>query len=446
MPMRNTAKFLVAGAFALVVAFLALSMGDGAVYAQAQPAQPAGQQPQQQQQQTQPTFRATAELVTTDVIVRDTKSDQFIADLKPTDFDVFEDGVKQELASMVLIHGGRAYNTLAPPPAPVQEGIILPVARPTNDAAGRVFLLFVDDLHMDFQQTPRIRELFRKMLKNLIHDGDMWGMVSTGTSSISIDLTYDRALLDDAINRISGNGLKPTEIIKGQEGADGPVELRYRAHVAFTTANQLMSNLEKLHNRRKAVIWVSSGYDFNPFEKSRLKEQLGPCDDSGSGDSSSQSNCVSANGRVDPNLAPQGSQFADAELVRDMAEVTRSANRANATLYTIDPRGLVAGSDIGENLDPVEWDRYVSKTVDSLRTIADLTGGFAVVNQNDFDKALKRIDAETSDYYVLGFYSSNPDPLRRTRRIEVVTKRDGVKVWSRTSYSLRPTPQETAKK
>jgi len=301
---------------------------------------------------------------------------------------------------------------------------------------------------MDFQQTPRIREIFRKMLKNLIHDGDMWGMVSTGTSSISIDLTYDRALLDDAINRISGNGLKPTEIIKGQEGADGPVELRYRAHVAFTTANQLMQNLEKLHNRRKAVIWVSSGYDFNPFEKSRLKEQLGPCDSSSDGSNgSNQSNCVSDNGRVDPNLTPQGSQFADAELVRDMADVTRAANRANATLYTIDPRGLVAGGDIGENVDPVEWETYVSKTVDSLRTIADLTGGFAVVNQNDFDKALKRIDAETSDYYVLGFYSSNPDPLRRTRRIEVVTKRDGVKVWSRTSYSLRPTPADnTAKK
>jgi VWFA-related protein len=432
--MRNTAKFLLAGAFAL-----AMVQVPSAEQQQRQQQQP---QPAQAQQQPTPVFGSRADLVTTDVIVRDSKNDQFIADLKPTDFDIFEDGVKQDLASMVLIHGGRAYNTLAPPPAPTQEGIILPVARPTNDAAGRVFLLFVDDLHMDFQQTPRIREIFRKMLKNLIHDGDMWGMVSTGTSSISIDLTYDRALLDDAINRISGNGLKPTEIIKGQEGADGPVELRYRAHVAFTTANQLMSNLEKLHNRRKAVIWVSSGYDFNPFEKSRLKEQLGPCDDS-SGDSSGQSNCVSDNGRVDPNLQPQGSQFADAELVRDMAEVTRAANRANATLYTIDPRGLVAGGDIGENVDPVEWETYVSKTVDSLRTIADLTGGFAVVNQNDFDKALKRIDAETSDYYVLGFYSSNPDPLRRTRRIEVVTKRDGVKVWSRTSYSLRQTPADT---
>jgi VWFA-related protein len=362
---------------------------------------------------------------------------------------VYEDGVKQDLASMVLIHGGRAYNSLAPPPAPAQEGIILPVARPTNDAAGRVFLLFVDDLHMDFQETPRIRDLFRKMMKNLIHDGDMWGMVSTGTSSISIDLTYDRALLDDAINRISGNGLKPTEIIKGQEGADGPVELKYRAHVAFTTAEELMTNLEKLHNRRKAVIWVSSGYDFNPFEKERLANSLQPCDQGSTGSdpsSGQQGNCADPNTGMptDPNQGLQSSEFADAELVRDMAEVTKMANRANATLYTIDPRGLVAGGDIGENVDPTEWQDYVSKTVDSLRTLADLTGGFAVVNQNDFDKALKRIDAETSDYYVLGFYSSNPDPLRKTRRIEVMTKRDGVKVWSRTSYSLRDTPAEAA--
>ena len=447
--MRNTAKFLVAGPFALALAASALYVSEASLHAQARPAQPAAAA-QQDQQPQQPTFRSTAELVTTDVIVRDVKNDQFMSDLKPTDFEVYEDGVKQELASMVLIHGGRAYNTLAPPPAPVQEGIILPVARPTNDAAGRVFLLFVDDLHMDFQQTPRIREIFRKMLKNLIHDGDMWGMVSTGTSSISIDLTYDRALLDDAINRISGNGLKPTEIIKGQEGADGPVELRYRAHVAFTTAEQLMTNLEKLHNRRKAVLWVSSGYDFNPFEKERLANTLLPCDSSSSsGDSSTnsnQGNCVNTNTGMpsDPNQTLQSSEFADAELVRDMAEVTRMANRANATLYTLDPRGLVAGGDIGENVDPVEWQTYVSKTVDSLRTIADLTGGFAVVNQNDFDKALKRIDAETSDYYVLGFYSSNPDPLRKTRRIEVVTKKDGVKVWSRTSYSLRDTPAEAA--
>jgi VWFA-related protein len=127
-------------------------------------------------------------------------------------------------------------------------------------------------------------------------------------------------------------------------------------------------------------------------------------------------------------------------LVRELAELTRAANRANATFYTIDPRGLVAGPDIDQNLETQEWQTHIRETQDSLRVLAEQTGGIAVVNQNDFDKALKRIDAETSDYYVLGYYSSNPDPLRRTRKIEVRARRDGVNVWSRTSYSLRPLP------
>lgn len=71
--------------------------------------------------------------------------------------------------------------------------------------------------------------------------------------------------------------------------------------------------------------------------------------------------------------------------------------------------------------------------------LAEQTGGFAVVNMNDFDKGLKRIDNETSDYYVLGYYSSNPDPLKRTRKLDVkVPSRDGLDLTYRTSYSLRP--------
>ena len=126
--------------------------------------------------------------------------------------------------------------------------------------------------------------------------------------------------------------------------------------------------------------------------------------------------------------------------MRELAELTRAANRANATFYTIDPRGLVGGPDLDEKVDPTEWNDYVRVSQDSLRVIAEQTGGIAVVNQNDFDKALKRIDAETSDYYVLGFYSSNPDPLKRTRKIEVKVKRPDLNVWSRPQYSLRPNP------
>jgi VWFA-related protein len=136
-----------------------------------------------------------------------------------------------------------------------------------------------------------------------------------------------------------------------------------------------------------------------------------------------------------------GRQFADTDLAIELAELTRAANRANATIYTIDPRGLVAGQDLDEEVDPHEWDVYVRKTQDSLRTLAELTGGIAVVNQNDFDKALRRIDAETSDYYVLGYYSTNPDPLRRNRKLEVKVKRQNASVMARKGYSLPPPPE-----
>jgi VWFA-related protein len=409
--MRNTAKFLSAAAFALLLAAGLQAAG------QAQPQAP----------QT-PTFRASVDLVTTDVIVRDSK-DQFVSDLKPTEFEVFEDGVKQEIVSVVLTHGGRVFNVQSPPPAPAPEGIILPPSRPTNDAAGRIFLIFLDDLHLDFQSTPRTRELIKKMLRNLIHEGDMFGIVSTGTSSISEQLTYDRQVLEGAITRATGGALKPEDIIKGQQSAQGNAELRYRAHVAFSTAYELMKNLEQVRNRRKAVIYISSGYDFNPFETSRLKYQA------------EQYGMDANEATTDPFLRQQnqGNNFAEADLVRELAELTRAANRANATMYTIDPRGLVAGPDLDQQVETAEWYDYVRETQDSLRVLAEQTGGIAVVNQNDFDKALKRIDAETSDYYVLGYYSSNPDPLKRTRKIEIKTARPGANVWSRTSYSLRPT-------
>ena len=94
----------------------------------------------------------------------------------------------------------------------------------------------------------------------------------------------------------------------------------------------------------------------------------------------------------------------------------------------------------------MEFGAYVRKTQDSLRVLAEETGGIAVVNQNNVEAALKRIDAETSDYYMLGYSSTNADALKRTRKIEVkVVNKPGVSVWSRTSYSLRPLPAATQK-
>ena len=424
----KTASYRLA-ALVAVVLFGALTTALGA-QAPATPATPAPATPAPAQG-GQPQFRVAIDYVTTDAIVRNGQ-DQFVADLTKRDFEVYEDGVKQELTGLTLVHGGRVHNLAAPPAPATQEGIILPPSRPKNDTAGRIFLIIVDDLHLDFRNTGRIRDLFKKISKQLVHEGDMFSIVSTGPSSLAIDPTYDRKILDEAIKKITGSGLKPSDIIQGSEGADGPSEVRYRAHVAFSTAYDMLTQMEKINNRRKAVIWVSNGYDFNPFSESRLGED--PVFGGRFGQTREE-------GRQQQGQF-SGQQFADADLARELAEVTRTANRANATLYTIDPRGLVAGADLDEQLDPVEYGEYVRKSQDSLRVLAEETGGIAVVNQNNFEKALKRIDAETSDYYVLGYSSTNPDPLKRTRKIEVkLVDKPGISVWSRTSYSLRQVPK-----
>ena len=400
--------------------------------------------------QARPTFKVQVDLVTNDVIVRDDKGN-FIPDLKKDEFEIFEDGVKQDITSMTVVTGGRVTNVLAAPPPPPPEGIILPPTRPRNDVSGRIFLFFVDDLHLQFHNTGRVRDLFKRISKELVHDGDMFGIVSSGPSSIAVDMTYDKTRLEEAIKKIAGNELKPTDIINGPSGAEGPSEVRYRAHVAFSTVNDLLNNLESVHNRRKALIYVSDGYDFNPFQDARLglmdpNSPFAQNEFSRSQNQAASQNSDGSSPQTDPfaNQQKQSETFADADLARELGELTRQANRANVTMYTIDPRGLVGMGDIDEQVDPQQWNEYVRKSQDSLRVIAEETGGLAVVNQNDFSKALKRIDAETSDYYVLGYYSKNPDPTKRRRQVEVKVTRKSASAWFRKEYVLKPPPKPTS--
>ena len=383
------------------------------------------------------TFRSGVTLIRTDVIVRDADG-VFLANLTPSDFRIEEDGVAQEVASLVLVHGGRVFNQLAPRPA-VQEGIILPTTRARNDVAGRIFIFFVDAMHLEPQATPRVRHFIKDVADILVHDGDLVGLISNDSAGTAIDLTYDRELVKAAVDGIIGTGLTPRELIHDvQDGREGPEELRWRAHRAFFTVNTLLENLEAVQNRRKVLLYVSTGYDMNPFELQRfsrsnradrfLRER--PLD--------LAANDPELAGRLAPfdRIQRQGTVFSDGELIGELAELADAANRTNTTFYTLDPRGLVSTPDIDYDVPLEAWREHQLATRSSLRTLAELTGGISIVNTNNFEGMLRQIDAETSDYYVLGYYTSNPDPTHRRRALDVTVARDGVSVQSRTSYTF----------
>jgi VWFA-related protein len=391
-------------------------------------------------QDGQPTFRSGVTAVTTDVITRD-KDGRFVSSLTRDDFTVLEDGVPQTITSFALVHGGRTFNMVSTPPqqaSAAPEGIVLPTRRVVQDVAGRVVFIFVDDFHIEPEFTPHVKRIVEDLAKNLLHDGDLVAMLSSGPSAIATGLTYDRRLVADSAARIRGSGLTAMEIFRNLEGARGPVDLRDRAQIAFYTAYNLLGDLEQVQNKRKVMLYISQGYDFDPFAEGRNSR------DRIQGGRFSDPTRFLYQGQEDNPYYRLAAVNADIDLFGYMRELMLSANRANVSIYAVDPRGLAGVTDAGQFLDQSEWRTHLQKTQSSLRLMSEGTGGFAVVNTNDFPSEFKKIDAETSDYYMLGYSSTNPDPRRRVRQLEVKVARPDVTVLSRRAYSLktpgRPTP------
>ena len=74
--------------------------------------------------------------------------------------------------------------------------------------------------------------------------------------------------------------------------------------------------------------------------------------------------------------------------------------------YTVDPRGLTtltADTSMNYQASYADLRDYDTVRLSSLQVIAEGTGGFCLCQTNDFEKGIQRIDAETSDYYMVGY-------------------------------------------
>src|SRR5438876_5194845 len=114
------------------------------------------------QPQQQATFRAGTDAFQTDVRVRD-KAGNFVQTLKAEDFQVLEDGVEQKIASFWLWVGGRGVNSLVERPVTKTEGLILPTKRPPTINSGRVFIIFLDDLHILASNSIKARQVLKEV-------------------------------------------------------------------------------------------------------------------------------------------------------------------------------------------------------------------------------------------------------------------------------------------
>jgi len=166
-----------------------------------------------------------------------------------------------------------------------------------------------------------------------------------------------------------------------------------------------------VHGRRKAILFVSEGIDYDIYDM----------------------------------IPGNGSNHNGASMIMDSTrDAIASATRSNVAIYGIDPRGL---TDLGD--ESIEVGAFPDDTSlgvgtgslyneirlsqDSLRTLSEETGGFAVVNKNDFATAFQRIVEDNSTYYVLAYYPPDARP-GRLHKIDVRVTRPGLTVRARKGY------------
>lgn len=391
--------------------------------------------------QNQTPFRSTTDFVTTDVIVR--KDGKSVPGLRQDEFRVYEDDVLQTITLFEPRVGGRSLGNLAATstssPAPVREGLILPTARrPAADSSGRLFMIFIDDLHLQPANTLVTRDVLRQVRDILVQDNDLVGFVSSGRSSIALDPAYDpdHRRFNEVIGRVVGSGATPDEIVQDAtaEGVEGPPGLRYNVHVAFKTALELVDQMAAITDRRKVFIYVSNGYAFNPFSDARLQQVKDGYANAeyftGNVDLDDEASVNDYKERESLRTGEYNKRtvFSHADLISELAQVERAAQRANVTFYPIDPRGMLITGDLRTraNISYNDWRDYFQTQIMSLRVLAEGTGGFCICEVNDFEGGLRRIDAETSDFYRIGYSSNNRNPLHIRRRIRIEITRPGL--------------------
>jgi VWFA-related protein len=424
----------------------------------------------------QPTFRTEANYVRVDIYP--TKDEAPVTDLTQADFEVLEGNAPQKIEQfehVVIRQAGP--QDIRMEPNTVRESLAM-----AQSSRARLIVLFLDTYHVEIDGSHNIRKPLVDALDKLIGPDDLVAVMTPEMSATDIAFARKTTTIDGFLTRYWHWGergrIVPADPVDEQYGAcypnestSGPgseckdqngiaAEMIDRRHekLALDALEDLVGYLHGVREERKAILAISDGWLlFRPNDN--LARPLkckgvptGPTvavdPRSGRLTTKDPSNATAPMGRCDADRM----QLAQLDNDREFRDLIDEANRANATFYPIDPRGLVAfdtpimRQDVpgpAPAMVPLPVDRaMLAARLTSLRTLAEATDGLAIVDSNNLARGLQRVVADLSSYYLIGYYSTGKLD-GKFHQISVRVKRPGVRVRARRGY-LAATPATAA--
>jgi len=376
-------------------------------------------------QAQQPVFRGGIDVVQVDVSVLD-KSRRPIRGLEAGDFTVLENGVPQAIVAFAPVD--------VPEASPIDTAWMrdVPTDVRSNDLGdGRLFAIVLDDATIppDPQLINKARGIARDFV-NRLGPSDLAAVIFTRDNRHAVDFTSDRARLLSAVNKMSAGFAY---------GGLSTNDDNYWFFSAIRTLGQVSNYLQTVPQRRKAIVYVSTGV---PVDTEAASEAVAI----GSGVGS----------LLERDLATELMRNTRETFTAAVQETFLRAQHSNVNIYALDPSGVgglnfyfqsqsnpTTGQPRGIR-GGLELSRL---NQEFLQTVSENSGGRAIINTNKFDEGITQIFRENSSYYLLGYQSTRPREDRTIRRVQVRVDRPDAEVRTRSAYfneNEPPLPPETA--
>jgi VWFA-related protein len=380
-------------------------------------------------------FRVTVDMVLIDVRVTD-HSGKPIKGLTPEQFTLLEDGRPQKISSLDYhdVDTMEAASLTNEPPLVVPLGVVHPppeLQRKIRDR--RLIVLFFDQTAMQPDELLRSKEGVERFLREQMSPADLVALAVFGNQlKITVPFTNDRERLQRAVESLMPG--KDSQLAAMQEASVLPGEDSTSEDTgAAFTPDEMEFNIFNTDRKLAAV--------------ESLAELLG-----------------AVPGRKSVIHFTGGITQTGEENRSQLEAATNAANRADVSFYTVDSRGLfpqVPGGEarMGASAGSAQFtgdgsptaahessramftgtavyhqvsERHASR--ETLATLAVDTGGRPFFDLGDFKDVFRTVHADSSGYYLIGYYSTNRQKDGRYRRITVRTNISGARVRHREGY------------
>ncbi|MFN2577473.1 MAG: VWA domain-containing protein [Pyrinomonadaceae bacterium] len=409
----------------------------------AEPSRPESTPPQNPPDvDSQDVVKITTNLVQIDVAV--TKGGKQVTDLRPEDFEIFEDGKPQTITNFSYISNLPAAESPRPAAALKPKGAMalpVPPAKINLTDQRRIMALVVDDFGISFESMTQVRSQLRKFIDDL-SPTDLVAIIRTGGDVGALQqFTNDKRVLQNALDRVRWNPCSRAGVhvfqAAGSIGGNTGLCSQYVMNSTLKSLNYIVKGM-KLLPGRKSMILFSDYLPIQDQQPSAYEETTNSMRDSASDNTTGVD---SQSPPSDPAIPDSGTNYA-AQLLR----IAELAIRSSVVIYSVDTRGLqytglTAADRLSGNSRQMQAQMgsiMASRSAQLLSgregsdLIAKQTGGFLIRNSNDF--GLKQIMNDQQGYYLIGFRPLEETFNRGFHHIKAKLKRAGLTVRTREGF------------